>query len=404
LRENFELDLFNSKRSIFIFIAITILILIYNIFIKYQIYNDIKTKRVQEIKATVLNQYIKQKGAKKYTVLKLKAYDGYTFYTTNYKNLQNMSYHDISLKIITDKLKFIDLFRGFYTFSYNIKIIDKDHLFLKIKEFIHNQHEDPITKELYSALFLATPISKELREKVSNLGISHLVAISGFHLGVLSFIIYFILSYPYKIVHYRYFPYRNKKFDIGIITIVILFTYLYFLGFIPSLTRAFIMLLVGFILYDRYIKILSFEVLFVAVILILAFIPSFIFSIGFWFSVSGVFYIYIFLIYFKDLKPWKIVIALNIWVYIAMIPIIHSIFTKFTIYQLLSPALSIAFTIFYPLQLFLHIIDQGSLLDSMVICLLEQDSTHYHIKTPIWVLTLYLTLSMVIVLKKYKKS
>jgi hypothetical protein len=111
LRENFELDLFNSKRSIFIFIAITILILIYNIFIKYQIYNDIKTKRVQEIKATVLNQYIKQKGAKKYTVLKLKAYDGYTFYTTSYKNLQNMSYHDISLKIITDKLKFIDLFR-----------------------------------------------------------------------------------------------------------------------------------------------------------------------------------------------------------------------------------------------------------------------------------------------------
>jgi hypothetical protein len=68
LRENFELDLFNSKRSIFIFIAITILILIYNIFIKYQIYNDIKTKRVQEIKATVLNQYIKQKGAKKHTV------------------------------------------------------------------------------------------------------------------------------------------------------------------------------------------------------------------------------------------------------------------------------------------------------------------------------------------------
>ena len=67
----------------------------------------------------------------------------------------------------------------------------------KIFDFIQNQHESSFGKELFLALFIAEPISKELREKVSMWGISHLIAISGYHLSFLFLISYFIFSKIY---------------------------------------------------------------------------------------------------------------------------------------------------------------------------------------------------------------
>ena len=184
----------------------------------------------------------------------------------------------------------------------------------------------------------------------------------------------------------------------------ILFLYLYFLGFIPSLVRSYVIMVLLFILYNRFVKILSFEVLFVTVILIISFIPNFIFSIGFWFSVSGVFYIYLFLIYFKHLKPWKLAIFLNLWVFVMMIPIVHLFFDKITWLQLLSPPLSIAFIVFYPLELFLHMIGYGGVLDSIVLALLEQNPMIYHVETPIWFFLLFVIGSLYFAWKSIARS
>ena len=394
MQKTFEINLFSSKRDLFLFLLICLSVLSFNIFQKYQVYNNLKQYKSKKIQATVINQYKKTKNSKTYTVFKLRSSDGYEFYTTSKKDLEDLNDCQITLKILTKNINFIDLFKGFYTYSYKIQIYEKSSINQSISNQITSQHDNNLTKELFNALFLAKPISKNLRAKVSNYGISHLIAISGFHLGVLFGILYFILLYPYTFFQDRYFPYRNRKFDLSVVVISILFLYLYFLGFVPSLVRSYVMMILLFVLYDRFIKILSFEVLFVTVILIVSFIPSFIFSIGFWFSVCGVFYIYLFLIYFKKLKPWKILIGLNIWVYLAMLPVIHLVFDKFTFLQLLSPLLSIVFSLFYPLELFLHMIGQGGLLDKMVLGLLKQDTTVYHVETPIWFFVLYVGVAL----------
>ena len=55
-------------------------------------------------------------------------------------------------------------------------------------------------KELFNALFLATPINKSLRDKCVDFGVSHLIALSGFHLGVLSFVLYWVVYLFYKFI------------------------------------------------------------------------------------------------------------------------------------------------------------------------------------------------------------
>ena len=395
-----EVKLFEGKRDYFIFFALLSLIFLVNLTLKYNTYKNLTSKPVNTIYTTVINQYQKTKHDKNYTVLKLRSDDGYIFYTTSKEDLKNLMYDRLRLKIVTKKIEFLDLFKGFYAPTFYLEVMQKDKLKEKILNFITSQHKDNLTKELFSALFLAKPISKELRKKVSNLGISHLIAISGFHLGVLFFILYTLLKYPYRFFQDRFFPYRNRRFDLTVFIIAILFFYLYLLGFIPSLVRSYVMLIVGFVLYDRFVKIVSFEVLAVAILLILAFIPSFFFSIGFWFSVSGVFFIYLFLNYFSHLKEWQTLLFLNLWVYIMMLPIIHYIFPKFTFLQLLSPLLSIAFILFYPLELFLHLVGMGGVLDEWILKLFDLKSNSYFISTPLWFLLGFLLLSLFFALKK----
>ncbi len=398
----FEVKLFERKRDYLFFFSFLCIVFLINITLKYNTYKKLTKKPVNTIYATVVNQYQKTKHNKTYIVMKLRSRDGYNFYTTSREDLKNLLYDTLRLKIITKNISFFDLFKGFYAPTFNLELMKKDRFKQNILDFISSQHTKTSMQEFFNALFLAKPVSKELRNKVSNLGISHLIAISGFHLGVLFFILYTLLKYPYRFFQDRFFSYRNRRFDLTVFIIGILFLYLYLLGFIPSLVRSYVMLIVGFILYDRFVKIISFEVLAVAVLLILAFIPSFFFNLGFWFSVSGVFLIYLFFNYFSNLKEWQIVILLNIWVYIMMLPIIHYIFPKFTFLQLFSPLLSIAFIIFYPLELFLHLIGQGGLLDGLILKLFELKSTVYQIDTPFWFLIVFISMGLFIAY--YKKS
>lgn len=106
----------------------------------------------------------------------------------------------------------MEYLKGFYTKTIYFDYLEKTPKFSdKIVEKINSNHEDEMIKELFGALFLAIPISKELRDICTNYGISHLIALSGFHLVVLSFVIYWFLYFPYTFFHQKYFLYRNKK-------------------------------------------------------------------------------------------------------------------------------------------------------------------------------------------------
>ncbi len=397
-----KLDLFRSRKEIVLFVLFMMLLFAGHLLFRYHAFQKFHAHKFYHTGATVLNHYQKTKpNGKIYQVLKLKSDDGAVFYTTNYEDLINLKGREIRLGLITDKITFTDYLRTFYVPSFDIRIFEKERgIKTRLHEAIATQHDNNTTKELFEALFLGEPISKELRKDVAKLGISHLIAISGFHLGVLFAILYFLFRYPYRWLQVHYFPWRNMRFDLTMVILAILFAYLWMLDFIPSLLRSFVMLAYGFFLFHRHFKILSFEVLFVTVLMILVVFPSFLFSIGFWFSVAGVFYIYLFLHHFSQLKAWQIVILLNIWVYLLMIPVVHTFFTTFSWHQLYSPVLSILFAVFYPLEMLLHLIGQGDLLDSMVLQLLHQKAEIYHFRTPLWYLAGYLLLSLAAIFEK----
>jgi len=398
-----RLDLFDSRKEIAFFGLFITLIFSLNLFFKHQTYENLISSKFNHIDATVLNQYQKlSKKAKPYYVLRVKSDDGYKFITTNYEDIRDLKNRSVRVGVITDKISFLDFLKGFYAPTFALELLEYEE---SIREnatiFIKNQHKDEMMGELFCALFLATPISKKLRVKISTFGISHLVAISGYHLGFLYGVLMVVLAFFYKFFQNRYFPYRNRVFDLSIFIISLLFLYAYFLDFTPSILRSFSMMAFGFLLYVRHIKIFSFEVLAVVVLFLIALNPSLLFSVGFWFSVSGIYYIYLFIYHFSDLNRWLILVLINIWVFTLMAPVVHYIFVNFSFWQLLSPLLSLAFAIFYPLELLLHIVGGGGFFDWLLLNMFEIDVDFIEIKTPLWFLISYIILSLVAILNRW---
>ncbi|MDQ7068913.1 MAG: ComEC/Rec2 family competence protein [Sulfurimonas sp.] len=268
------------------------------------------------------------------------------------------------MEIWAGNISFYEYMKGFYSFSKIIKIHPDKSYKTELNSFIDTQHKQKEISLVYQALFTAKQLPLELQKIFSSLGISHLVAISGFHLSVLSAILFFSIKFPYAFLQKRFFPYRSLKLDTFIIIGISLFIYLLFLDMPPSLLRAFVMLLIGFILYDRGLKIISMQTLFLTIVLILVIFPRLSFNIGFWLSVTGVFYIFLFLLHFKTRgKLWQF-LMLPLWLYFTMLPYSIVIFGNFSIYHPLSIIWTALFTLFYPFGIFLHLIGHGDLFDS----------------------------------------
>ncbi len=206
------------------------------------------------------------------------------------------------------------------------------------------QHRDNLITQFYQAIFLANPISKELREIVSALGISHLIALSGFHLGILFGFLFYIINPPYTKLQQKFFPYRYNLLDIGIVSIVVLGVFLYLTSSPPSLIRAYIMFIIGWAGVILGLEVKSFSLLFVVTLVSLAIFPKLIFSISFWFSILGVFYIFLILKSISINNSYITAIVTSILIFILMLPIVHAIFPLTSKLQLISP--SVAYGIF----------------------------------------------------------
>jgi competence protein ComEC len=360
-----RIDLF-TKKDFLSFLLLCLFILFYSLLIDFQNYKNLTRFDYIIVDATILKQYEKTTEAKSYQILKLKTDRGIPFYTSAKKSLPYVKEKKLTLKLYASKVTFYEYLTSFYAYS-NIESIDEiESLKQKLNSHISSQHKDKNITNIYQALYTASPLTKELQTIFSSLGVSHLLAISGFHLGVLSALLFFLLRTPYQFLQNRYFPYRNSKSDLFIIVASSLLLYLLFLDSPPSLLRAFGMLIVGFALYDRGIKIISMQTLLLTVLLLLSFFPRLVFALGFWLSVSGVFYIFLFLIHFKHLsKLWQFILV-PFWVYILMLPFSLVIFGNFSIYHPLSILWTTLFTLFYPLSIIFHIVGFGDLLDGVL--------------------------------------
>ncbi|WP_457747015.1 ComEC/Rec2 family competence protein [Sulfurimonas sp.] len=230
--------------------------------------------------------------------------------------------------------------------------------------------------------------------------ISHLIAISGFHLGVLTALLYLFLKYPYKILQTNYFPYRSYTQDTFIIIASTLFVYMLFIDSPASLLRAFTMLIIGFILYSRGIKIISMQTLFLSCVLLIVLFPRLIFNIGFFLSLGGVFYIFLFMQYYgKGGKVWHFVL-LPLWIYIMMLPYTLTLFGNFSLYHPLSIIWTALFSLFYPLAIFLHFTGEGNLLDSSLEYLLHLEPSAVIIKLSPWFSLIEALISIAAIFKK----
>ena len=192
----------------------------------------------------------------------------------------------------------------------------------------------------------------------------------------------------------RYFPYRNVTADLMPIIFLVLVGYMALIDYVPPFMRAVVMSVVGFFFFSRGVTLLSFELLAMVVLGILAFIPSLFFSLSFWFSIVGVFYLFLFLHHVKWKSKIGLFLGLDIFVFTAMLPIVHAFFSVFTPLQLTSPLWSAVFIVFYPLGLFLHVIVEGNLLDYCVLAFLHVKTQSYHLSVPYWFLIPYGVLSI----------
>ena len=388
------IKIIKSKQIVTIFILFFALLI--NILLEYSKYLEFIDEEVFETKVEVLNIY--QKDDK--DILKLKS-SNFEFFTNMPKNEEIKKFNLLNILIVSRNIDFIDYLKGFYTKTIYFDELQKEQTFKdKIIKNIENNHKDEKIIELFNALFLAVPVSKELRDVITAYGIAHVVALSGFHLVVLSFVIYWILYFPYKFFQDRYFPYRNRKLDILLITIAILFYYLILTDIVPSLLRAFVMFCLGIYLLRSNIKILSYMTLFYTFLIVIAFYPKYIFSIGFWFSIFAVFYIYLFIQYFKNYDKWLLFIFFNIWMFLIFNPIVHYYFPQTSYEQFYSIPITIFFNFFYPAEIFAHIFGFSNYFDEYLKIFIEHKIYVYEVFTPLYFYILYLFVSFLSIWSK----
>ncbi len=389
--------LFLDYREFLFVVGILLVIVAIRLYLLHSHYLEFVQKPFYYTKAKVLLQYTKKGNNRPYEVLKLQGKDGKPFYTTAHLR-DNIVGKIVRVKLMPDKsISFRD-YLGIYYVKSRLKVIGDVPPSTKniLSDAISAQHTDHNVTLLYQAIFLATAIPSKLREKISALGVSHLVALSGFHLTILWGIIYGLLSLLYKPLQQRWFPYRMMLLDMGLLTLVILGYYLWLVGMPPSLVRSYAMTIVMWLAMLLGIEIISFQLLGFVVALLLALYPALIVSMGFYFSVAGVYYIYLILHWSRGSSKWLIsILYIPIGIFTFMQPIVHTLFGMVSVWQLLSPLLSLAFVLFYPLSIVLHIIGLGSLFDGGLAYLFELPSSPYkeHI-LPIWSLSIYLTFSL----------
>ncbi|BBG65013.1 competence protein [Hydrogenimonas sp.] len=394
--------LIEGRREWALFLLFSAAVFALSLGVRYYLFKDFTSRDKVFAAAEVLLQYTKSKNGRSYEVLKLKTDDGVTFYTTSKEPIKNLSGRRVTLLIFPKRVSFKEYLSTPYIPSVLTGVEHERSVRMELFGKIRKEHSHPWLQELFGALFLAIPISKELRERVNLLGINHLLALSGFHMGLLWLILYGGLGMLYKPLQQRFFPWRHRLLDVGAVTLLLLGAYLIFTGMPPSLMRAYAMVVVGWIALLFGFELLSFSFLAFCVVLLLALFPPLLFSVGFWFSVSGLFFIYQFLNLSEGWSRWVLVPLLNIWVYLAMLPVVHSIFGTFSLYQLLSIPLTLLFSLFYPLAIALHTVGLGSLADGWIVELLQlpENSSSVEVFTPLWILALFVSLSILALFRR----
>lgn len=369
--------LFLTLKEFVFSMVLLLFVIVLRLFFLHQEYREFIAKPFYYVDVEVLQAYEKSNEKGRYNVLKVYAPSlELSFFTTTQHALETLG-TQLRLKLFPTSIL---SFRGYlgtgYIFSQINQIYEPKRDFkASLLNLVEAQHDEEIIRSFYKAIYFATPLDRDLREQVSALGVSHLMALSGFHLAILSSILYFLLRPLYRVFQSRYFPHRYDLQDLGLLVLLLLAFYVWFVGMPPSLLRSYAMMFLLWVLLVLGIELLSFSFLLTITLSLIAIFPPLLLSLAFWFSVAGVFYIFLLIKYFSHLNKYLLTLLINFLIFILMLPIIHMIFPLVTTLQLLSPLLSLIFTIFYPLSMLLHLFGMGGLLDSLLMQLFTLESS-----------------------------
>ncbi|WP_394954600.1 ComEC/Rec2 family competence protein [uncultured Helicobacter sp.] len=391
----------HTKSQWLVFLSFCLVIFALNLALEYSHYRALDSDTPITVRGQVIAQYSKlsPKTHTPYEVLKLRTESGEIFYTTSKEDIKNLLHAYIRIYGKSAKCSFWQYLQSCLITSFSLSLESKRDYRDTLRTFIDSQHTDSLLGAFYKTLYIADFLPKELRDISNTLGIAHLIAISGFHLGILSLVLGFSLGFLYKRVH-RFFPYRNSFFDIGALTIIILFGYLVLLGFSPSFLRAWVMACIGFVMIYQGVKIMHFSFLFMAGALCISFFPRLLFSIGFFLSFFGVFYIYLFLHYVRFSSRSMISrfillpLVFNITIFANMLILVHFFFPYFSLYTIVSIPLTLIFTIFFPASVVAHLLGIGGVFDTPLEMLFNLNLDSIEVFAPAWLFVSYLVCSL----------
>ena len=392
-----------TLKEFWVVLTLLIVILLIRLFVLHTEYITFKAKPFFYTDVDVVQVYEKWNEDNYHTILKLYS----PILNINFFSRTKIRAKDINskirLKLFPHKdMTFFDYLGTSFIYS-KVNTIYKEKKKPKniVLKFIEKQHDNEQISSFYKAIYFATPLTKVLRKQVSKLGISHLIALSGFHLAILSTVLFFLIRLIYRPLQQNFFPYRFDLYDIGFMVLVILAWYVWFVDIPPSLLRSYFMMVMTWILLVLGMELLSMSFLLIIVVLLLVFFPKLLLSLAFWFSVLGVFYIFLLLQYFSNLNKYLMTLLISFGIFFLMLPIVHTVFPMTTLYQLTSPFLSLLFSFFYPLSMLLHLLGIGNILDVSLLKLFTLESDEIFSKLPLSYSLSYLSLSFLAIYFKW---
>lgn len=205
-----------------------------------------------------------------------------------------------------------------------LKELFRDHT-LKSLSYLNDKNKNTMASILLANTDYMDP---NLKDNYRQAGISHILAMSGLHIGVLFALINFILK---KLS-------LSKKFRFGI-TAFLIFTYIYLSSMPFGALRAYIMILITFYSFISKRKIDKFDALLASAIFILIFNPYAILSVSFllsFFSVAGILLLYRPIYLALPSKLSNKSLALSIAISIMIAPISLYFFREYSILSIIS--------------------------------------------------------------------
>lgn len=222
-----------------------------------------------------------------------------------------------------------------------IKLISKNKSILyTLKNMIIKHIEKYKTKNYLKAFVMGdtSGFEKDIKESYKNIGISHLLAISGMHVGVFLVILSFLLK-------------RFKYKDIIIFLFLLLF--LFITNFTESLMRCTLFILLNYLNKKLNLNISNIYIIILTACTLLIINPYLMYSVGFLFSVIITFFIILSSKYLENKKYFKKTFIMSVICFLASIPILAYYF--FSV-NLLTPIFNLLFVplvsiIIFPLAL-----------------------------------------------------